>query len=87
MLFHALTFAGSRENCLNTRTIGRVLKHLPRDRAIVNAMKQTCVFVILGRVLKHLPRDRAIVNAMKQTCVLVILGLNTILFDKSQDML
>ena len=48
MLFHAFTIAGSRENCLNTRTIGRVLKHLPRDRAIVNAMKQTCVLVIFG---------------------------------------
>ena len=48
MFFHALTFAGSPESCLNTRLIGRVLKHLPRDPASVNAMKQTCVIVILA---------------------------------------
>ena len=47
-LFHALTFAGSRGCCLNTRPIGRVFKHLPRDPASVNAMKQTCVIVILA---------------------------------------
>ena len=29
MFFHVLTFAGSRGCCLNTRPIGRVLKHLP----------------------------------------------------------
>ena len=46
---HALTFAGSRGRCLNTRLIGRVLKHLPRDLAAsLNAMKQTCVTVILA---------------------------------------
>ena len=48
MFFHALTFAGSRGCCLNTRPIGRVFKHLPRDPASVNAMKQTCVIVILA---------------------------------------
>ena len=42
MFFHALTFAGSRGSYLNTRPIGRALKHLPRDPASVNAMKQTC---------------------------------------------
>ena len=47
MFFHALKFAGSRGRCLNTRLIGRVLKHLPRDPASVNAMKQTYVIVIL----------------------------------------
>ena len=47
MFFHALTFAGSRGCCLNTRPIGRVFKHHPRDPASVNAMKQTCVIVIL----------------------------------------
>ena len=47
MVFHALTFAGSRGNCLNTWPIGRVFKHRPRDPASVNAMKQTCVIVIL----------------------------------------
>ena len=48
MLFHALTFAGSRGSCLNTRPLGRVFKHRPRDPASVNAMKQTCVIVILA---------------------------------------
>ena len=48
MFFHALTFAGSRGCCLNTRQIGGVFKHLPRDPASVNAMKQTCVIVILA---------------------------------------
>ena len=42
MLFHALTFAASRGSCLNTRPLGRVFKHRPRDPASVNAMKQTC---------------------------------------------
>ena len=37
MFFHALTFAGSHGSCLNTRPIGRMLKHLPRDEASVNA--------------------------------------------------
>ena len=46
MLFRALTFAGSRESCLDTRPIGRVFKHLPKDPASVNAMKQACVIVI-----------------------------------------
>ena len=48
MCFHVLTFAGSRGCCLNTRPIGRVIKHLPRDPASVNAMKQTCMIVILA---------------------------------------
>ena len=47
MFFHALTFAGSQGSCLNTRPLGRVFKHRPRDPASVNAMKQTCVIVIL----------------------------------------
>ena len=46
--FHALTFAGSRGSCFDTRPLGRVLKHRPRDPASVNAMKQTCVIVILA---------------------------------------
>ena len=45
MFFHALTFAGFRGNCLNMRLLGQVLKHLPRDPASVNAMKQTCVIL------------------------------------------
>ena len=48
MFFHALTFAGSVGCCLNTRPIGRVFKHLSRDPASVNAMKQTCVIIILA---------------------------------------
>ena len=55
MFFHALTFAGSLGSCLNTRPLDRlntrpldrVFKHHPRDPASVNAMKQTCVIVIL----------------------------------------
>ena len=45
---HFKTFAGSRGSCLNTRPSGRVFKHRPRDPASVNAMKQTCVIVILA---------------------------------------
>ena len=48
MFFHALTFAGSRGSCLNARPLGREVKHRPRDPASVNAMKQTCVIVILA---------------------------------------
>ena len=48
MFFHALTFAGSLANCLNKRPLGLVFKHLPRDPVSVNAMKQTCVIVILA---------------------------------------
>ena len=48
MFFNALTFAGSRGSCLNTRPLGRVFKHHPRDPASVNAMKQTCVILILA---------------------------------------
>ena len=45
MFFHALTFAGSRGCCLNT---GLSVQHHLRDPASVNAMKQTCVIVILA---------------------------------------
>ena len=48
MFFHALTFVRSYGSCLNTRLLGRVFKHRPRDLASVNAMKQTCVIVIFG---------------------------------------
>ena len=48
MFFHALTFAGSRGSCLTTRPLCGVFKHRPRDPASVNAMKQTCVIVILA---------------------------------------
>ena len=48
MFFHALTIAGSRGSCLNTRPLGRVFKHRPRVPASVNAMKQACTIVILA---------------------------------------
>ena len=47
-VFHALTFAKSRGYCLKMRPTGRVFKHLLRDPASVNAMKQTYVIVILA---------------------------------------
>ena len=57
-VFHALTFAGSRGSCLNTRPLGRVFKHPPRDPAGVYAMKQKCVIVILAYLtgFQHKPR-------------------------------
>ena len=48
MVFHALTFAGSQGSCLNSRPLGRLFKHRPRDLASVNAMKQTSVIVTLA---------------------------------------
>ena len=45
MFFHALTFAGSRGSCLNMRSLGRMLKHLPRGLANVNALKCNAVDV------------------------------------------
>ena len=48
VFFHALTFARIQGSCLNTRPLGRVFKHLPRDLASVNALKQTCLIVILA---------------------------------------
>ena len=55
MFFHALTFAGSRGYCLNTRPIGRVFKHLPMDAASVDAMKQTCVIISLAYLHYSIP--------------------------------
>ena len=48
MFFHALTFAGSRGSYLNIRQLGRVFKLHLRDPPSVNAMKQTCVILILA---------------------------------------
>ena len=48
MLFHALLFAGSRGSFLNTRPLGRVFNIIRGTRASSNAMKQTCVIVILA---------------------------------------
>ena len=62
MVFHALTFAGSPGSCLNTRPLGRVIKHRPRDPASVNAMKQTCVIIILAL---HILPDFSINDAQK----------------------
>ena len=63
--FHTLTFAGSRGSCLNTRPIGGMFKHLPRDQVSVKAMKQTCVIVILAyftwfRPIPHWKRYKTI---------------------------
>ena len=57
-VFHALTFATSQGSCLNTKQIGRVFKHIPRDPASVIAMKQTCVIVFLAYFtwIQHTPR-------------------------------
>ena len=41
-------YTGSRGSCLNMRPIGRVFKHRLRDLTSVNAMKQTCVIVIIA---------------------------------------
>ena len=51
LFFRALTFAGSRRNCLKPRSLGQEFKHLPRDPAKVYAMKQTCMIVILASLL------------------------------------
>ena len=59
MFFHALTFVGSRGSCLNSRPLGRVFKHLPRDPASVNAMKPTCAIVILAFFLPNFSINRA----------------------------
>ena len=48
MFFHALTFAGSRGRCLNLRPLRWMFKLLPRDLANVNALKQTCLIIILA---------------------------------------
>ena len=48
MFFHALTFAGGRRKLFEHELLGRVFKHRHRDPASVDAMKQTCVIVILA---------------------------------------
>ena len=65
MFFHALTFTGSRGRCLNMRPIGRVLRHLPRDPASVNAAKKH----VLSLFLYILPYSNQIrtENAIKKT--------------------
>ena len=62
-VFSCINICLVRGRCLNTRPIGRVLKRLLRDPAIVNAMKQTCVIVILA----YLPNSNQIrsENAVK----------------------
>ena len=72
----SLTFAGSGGSCLNTKALGRVFNLLPRDPANVNALKQTCLIVILAfyMIPWKLPRDPANFNALKQTCLIIILA-------------
>ena len=48
MFFHALTFAVVRGSCFNPRPPSRGFKLLLRDTANVNALKKTCVIVILA---------------------------------------
>ena len=48
MFLHELKFVGSRGCCLNTRPSDREFKQRSRDLVSVNAMKQTCVIVILA---------------------------------------
>ena len=58
MFYHPLTFAGSIGSYLNMMPSGRVFKHRPMNLASVNAMKQTCVIVILAYFtgFQHKPR-------------------------------
>ena len=56
-------FSGSRGSCLNVMPLGRKFKDLPRDPATVNAMKQTCMLVILAYLLT--PLLNRIENAVK----------------------
>ena len=63
MFIHALTFASSRGSCLNLRPPGRELKHLSRDPANVNTMKQTCMIIIPAYLLISL--SNRIENAVK----------------------
>ena len=51
MFFHALKFAKSKGSCLNMRLSGREFKHLLREPASVNKMKQTCVIIIFLHIL------------------------------------
>ena len=48
MFLHELKFVGFRGCCLNARPSDRLFKHRSRDPVSVNAMKQTCVIVILA---------------------------------------
>ena len=51
MFFHVLTFAGFQGRCLNTRSIGRVLKHTRgRDPASVNMCDR---FSCIGPILPY----------------------------------
>ena len=44
--FHALTFAGSRGSCLNTRPLGRVFKHRPDFTNVPKKKKRSSVRVV-----------------------------------------
>ena len=48
MFLHELKFVGFRGCCLKARPSDRLFKHRSRDPVSVNAMKQTCVIVILA---------------------------------------
>ena len=75
MFLQTLTVAGFRERCLNTRPTGRVLKHLPRDPASVNAMKQTYICDRFSCIVYLIPTKFALnihfltLNISKRNCV------------------
>ena len=48
MFFHALTFAGSPRMLFEHEADRPSIQHHPRDPASANAIKQTCVIVILA---------------------------------------
>ena len=81
MFFHASTFVGTRGSCFNTSLQGRVFKHLPRDLANVNAMKQTCdcySCILPDSVLKSHPkcRNNIIINVFHSLDLLVQNGIS-----------
>ena len=69
MFFHALTFAGFLGSCLNTRPIGKAIKHLSRDPESVNATKQTYVIIILAYFTLFQP------NSHRKRCLKIKLSV------------
>ena len=72
MFLHVLTIVGSRGSCFNTRPPDRVFKLLQSGPANVNALKQTCVIVILtfyitpGTLKSKMPKNHKIVHCTPQ---------------------
>ena len=59
MFFHASTFVGSPNSCLNMKPLGQMFKHLLRDLASVDAMKQACVIIIIMHILPDFYQNHA----------------------------